>query len=196
MTVHEDEVVLLDEAGTQVGTAAEAAVHTSATPLHLAFSAYVIDLEGQVLVGRRARWKSTWPRFWTNSCSGHPCPGEKLPAAVARRVDEVLGIIPADITLILPDFRCRTVTKAGILENSICPVYRVTVHRLVHPDPNEVEILAWIPWTALVARAGGDARSLTPCCREQVRRLRLLGPDPRRWQASPNSGLPPAARTA
>lgn len=195
MTVHEDEVVLLDEAGTQVGTAAEAAVHTSATPLHLAFSAYVIDLEGQVLVGRRARWKSTWPRFWTNSCSGHPCPGEKLPAAVARRVDEVLGIIPADITLILPDFRCRTVTKAGILENSICPVYRVTVHRLVHPDPNEVEILAWIPWTALVARAGDDARSLTPCCREQVRSSACWAPTPVAGSVA-NSGLPPAARTA
>ena len=99
---------LLDEAGAQVGTVAEASVHTSATPLHLAFSAYVIDPEGQGLVGRRARWKSTWPGVWTNSCSGHPCPGEKLPEAVARRVDEVLGIIPADITLILPDFRCRT----------------------------------------------------------------------------------------
>ncbi|NDV07108.1 NUDIX domain-containing protein [Rhodococcus sp. IEGM 248] len=124
-----------------------------------------------------ARWKSTG--FWTNSCSGHPCPGEKLPAAVARLVDEVLGIIPADITLILPDFRCRTVTKAGILENSICQVFRVTVHtRLVHPDPNEVEILAWIPWTALVARASDDARSLTPCCRERVRRLRLWAPTP------------------
>ncbi|MFC9838164.1 NUDIX domain-containing protein [Rhodococcus sp. NPDC127530] len=123
--------------------------------------------------------KSTWPGVWTNSCSGRPCPGEKLPAAVTRRVDAELGIIPADITLILPDFRCRTITKAGIRENSICPVYRVTVHTpLAHPDPNEVEIPAWIPRTALVARAGDDARSLTPCCRDKCGNSACWAPTP------------------
>lgn len=190
-----EHVVLLDDAGRAIGIAPKATVHTTATPLHLAFSAYVFDPAGNVLITQRALQKTTWPGVWTNSCCGHPAPSESLEQAVRRRLIEELCIDTDDVSLILPSFRYRAVMDSGIVENEICPVFRVVYDGPAPtPDPAEVESFEWIDWQQLLSTVLNGLRDVSPWCREQVRQLHQLGSEPAYWRTAPAAALPLAAR--
>lgn len=137
-------MVLLDDEGEPIGTAAKATVHTVETPLHLAFSCHVRDADDQLLITRRALGKRTWPGVWTNSFCGHPAPGEDLEEAVARRALDELGITLVDLELVLPDFRYLAVDASGIVENEVCPVFTARTFDEVLPDPDEVAEFEWV----------------------------------------------------
>src|SRR6478752_684011 len=123
MTPPREEVVLLAEDGTPIGTADKATVHTADTPLHLAFSCHLFDGEGRLLVTRRALGKATWPGVWTNSFCGHPGPGERIEDAVVRRAREELGATIDNLGMALPDFRYRAVDAAGMVVYEVGPVF-------------------------------------------------------------------------
>jgi isopentenyl-diphosphate delta-isomerase len=189
-----EQVVLLDEHGRAVGTAPKAQVHHRATPLHLAFSIYVLDSDDRLLVTRRALDKRTWPGVWTNSCCGHPAPDEPLEAAVRRRVRQELALELTDLRLALPGFRYRAVMEDGTAEHEICPVHvaRVDAPVALRPDPGEVVDWVWEPWSRFRDEVLSGIRDVSPWCRQQVAALpgdlRDL-PDPDAAAAA----LPPAA---
>lgn len=164
----EDLVVLLDDDGAAVGTIPRAIVHTDQTPLHQAFSSHLFDEDGQVLITRRALTKIAWPGVWTNSCCGHPRPGESLMAAATRRVREELSLTAQDLKIVLPSYRYRAIDVSGIVENEICPVLLGRVKRAdLKPDPGEVCDIAWLPWSDAVEVARRTPQLLSPWAAEQ-----------------------------
>lgn len=191
---NEERVILLDEAGRATGTAAKAEVHHAATPLHLAFSCYVFDTAGRVLVTRRAPGKRTFPGVWTNSVCGHPGPGEPLDGAVRRRARQELGLTLDDLRLVLPSFRYRAV-QDGVVENEMCPVFTaVAVEPAAAPDPTEVDRSGWVGWEAFAGGVrAGRWPGVSPWCAEQVAALAALG-GPSGWAGADPQLLPPAAR--
>ncbi|SDC07274.1 isopentenyl-diphosphate delta-isomerase, type 1 [Raineyella antarctica] len=167
-----DEVVLLADDGTPRGTYDRVAVHTDATPLHQAFSVHLFNRHGEVLITRRAVTKKTWPGVWSNSCCGHPRPGEPVEDAVRRRVREELGLEVTDVVVALPDFRYRAVDSSGIVENEICPVYLGFVTSdTVRPDEAEVGDQAWVPWSDFVAAIRATPQVYSPWSVLQVPQL-------------------------
>ena len=184
-------VVLLDESGRAVGRARKDGVHHADTPLHLAFSCYLFDGVGRVLVTRRALGKATWPGAWTNSCCGHPAPGERVEEAVRRRVREELGVGLVELRLLLPDFRYRAVMPDGVVEHELCPVLVAVTHDQVRPDPDEVADYEWVDWTEFRNSVLDGSRSVSPWC---VRQVQELPADPVRAPGRAHSDLPPAAR--
>lgn len=137
-------VVLCTEDGHKAGTALKAEVHTASTPLHFAFSAWLFDDCGNVLLTRRALNKLTWPGVWTNSFCGHPGPDETFEEALVRRASEELGTTVKKIESVLPSFRYRAVDASGIVENEICPVFFAEVDGELNPNPDEVCEFEWV----------------------------------------------------
>lgn len=138
-------VRLLDDNGVEIGTANKAEVHTSGTPLHLAFSCHLFDAQGRTLLTRRALAKTAWPGVWTNSFCGHPAPGESFEDAIIRRAAVELNITVANIKPALPHFRYRAVDASGIVENEVCPVFTASFEgeAKISPNPDEVSDWAW-----------------------------------------------------
>lgn len=174
-----DLVVLLDERSRPVGTAPRLEVHTADTPLHLAYSLYLLDEEGRLLLTRRALGKRTWPGVWTNTCCGHPRPDEAVLDAVRRRTAEELGVDPGEPAVALPDFRYRAVDASGVVEHEVCPVHVAVLPSgtALRPDPAEVAETSWVPWPQ-VRRLVADAPALvSPWMAMQVEQLGALAGD-------------------
>ncbi len=138
-------IVLLDEQHRPIGSAPKLASHTLHTPLHLAFSCYIFNRDGKLLITRRAASKKVWPDVWTNTVCGHPAPGESLQHAIVRRAAFELGIDDlTEITTILPEYRYRTPPCNGIIENEFCPVFFAKSERDPACNPDEVSDYRWI----------------------------------------------------
>jgi isopentenyl-diphosphate Delta-isomerase len=168
-----EEVVLLAEDGSAVGTQDKALVHTAATPLHLAFSCHLFDDAGRVLVTRRALTKVTWPGVWTNAFCGHPGPGEAMMDAVRRRGRHELGVEISEPRAVLEDFRYRAVDASGIVENEICPVHTASALGEPRPDPTEVAEHRWVAPSDLLAAVRAAPWAFSPWLVSQLADSRL-----------------------
>jgi isopentenyl-diphosphate delta-isomerase type 1 len=171
-----DNVVLLDARGAVIGEAPRDSVHSTATPRHLAFSLYLFDDAGDLLITRRALDKRTWPGVWTNTCCGHPRPGEELTAAIRRRLQDELGMGVGELSCVLPDFGYVATDASGIVENESCPVFE---GRLEHPyagvtaNPDEVMDWRWVRWDDLARAVRLTPFAFSPWA---VRQIDLLSP--------------------
>ncbi len=176
MTLDDDVVVLVDDGGRQLGTAPRATVHDEQTPLHLAFSVYMRDHLGRVLMTRRALDKVTWAGVWTNAACGHQRPDEGPLRAAMRRVPDEIGASPKNLRMAVPDFRYRAVDASGTVENELCPVLvaEVDPDELVF-DPSEVAEHAWTDWADLRRTAATMPHLLSPWSVEQIN---AMGDDP------------------
>ena len=88
----DEPLILVDEHDNVVGHRSKAACHDGDGMLHRAFSVFVLNDNGEVLLQQRSEQKRLWPLFWTNSCCSHPRRGETLQQAVVRRVREELDV--------------------------------------------------------------------------------------------------------
>ncbi|KAA9395423.1 isopentenyl-diphosphate Delta-isomerase [Kocuria coralli] len=163
-----EEVILLDAQYRPIGTAPKATVHTENTPLHFAFSCWVLDDDGRVLLTRRALSKKTWPGVWTNSFCGHPGPGEDPREAVARRARQELGLEIGDLTEVLPDFSYRAVDASGIVENEFCPVWTARAASALRVQPSEIAETTWVEPADLLTAARGIPRVFSPWLVEEI----------------------------
>ena len=166
-----DLVVLLDEHRRPAGSAPRESVHGRDTRLHLAFSCYLVDDEGRVLLTRRSLGKRSWPGVWTNSFCGHPRPGEDLQAAVRRHGRGELGVDPRSVTPVLPDFAYRAVDASGVVENEVCPVFTARADGELRPHPDEVAEMQWVSLDELRETVRVAPWALSPWLVEQVAAL-------------------------
>ncbi|MFC3024602.1 isopentenyl-diphosphate Delta-isomerase [Vibrio zhugei] len=168
MTSSTEHVVLLNNDFQPMGTADKATIHNENTPLHLAFSCYLWNTRGQVLVTRRSLDKIAWPGVWTNSFCGHPLPNEEFSDAVQRRAQYELGATATDIQCICPDFQYLARDDNGIVENEFCPVFQARLTSPLAPRASEVADYAWVDFDDLLVSVQNTPFAFSPWMCEQL----------------------------
>ena len=86
-----EQVILVDERDRALGVEEKLRAHRDGGMLHRAFSIFIRDPAGRVLLQLRSRRKYHFGGLWTNACCGHPRPGEATDRAAHRRLREELG---------------------------------------------------------------------------------------------------------
>ena len=87
----EERVILVDQNDQEMGTMEKQEAHVSGL-LHRAFSVFIFNSKGELLLQQRALDKYHSPGIWTNTCCSHPRPGEDTLAAANRRLEEEMGM--------------------------------------------------------------------------------------------------------
>ena len=115
-----EKVILVDENDKQIGTEEKLKAHTDAK-LHRAFSVYIFNSKGELLIQKRAKTKYHSPGLWANTCCSHPKPGEKTEEAAHRRLKEEMGF-DADLKEIMR-FVYNVRFDNGLTENEYLHVF-------------------------------------------------------------------------
>jgi isopentenyl-diphosphate delta-isomerase type 1 len=163
----DDRVVLVDENDRPVATAPKLPTHTENTPLHRAFSVFVFNERGELLLQQRAAAKKTWPLTWSNSCCGHVMLHEKTVDAARRRLKYELGLRRIQLYSVVPDFRYRA-EKDGIVENEICPVFVGFTSSEPAANPDEVAETKWVRWSDFLEQAKDTETELSPWATQEA----------------------------
>jgi len=137
-----ENVVLIDEADAALGEGEKLAVHLAGT-LHRAFSVFAFNAAGELLLQRRALSKYHSGGLWTNTCCGHPRPGESVPEAARRRLFEELGMTCGDLEA-AGVYRYRAEIK-DLVENELDHLLVCEVSVDPAPDPDEVVEWRFVP---------------------------------------------------
>jgi isopentenyl-diphosphate delta-isomerase len=130
-----EEVVLVDRQDNPQGTMEKMEAHRKAL-LHRAFSVFIFNRKGEMLLQRRAPNKYHSPGLWTNACCSHPRPGEDTLEAAKRRLKEELGFT-TDLEKSF-DFIYRSEFDNGLTEFEFDHVFTGTYDETIHPNPEEV----------------------------------------------------------
>jgi isopentenyl-diphosphate delta-isomerase len=131
----EERLILVDENNRATGTGGKMHVHRAGL-LHRAFSIFIVDEKGRILLQQRSRGKYHSGGLWANSCCGHPRPGETTHKAARRRLAEELGF---NAPLSFGFFsRYRADLDGGMQENEFVYVYFGPLTHTPDPDPAEV----------------------------------------------------------
>lgn len=116
----EQQVILVNENDGQLGVAEKLEAHRKGL-LHRAFSVFIFNHKGEMLLQQRARHKYHSGGLWTNACCSHPQPGEETHQAAVKRLNEEMGF---ETTLEkLFDFVYRAEFENGLIENEFDHVY-------------------------------------------------------------------------
>lgn len=133
---------LVDLQDKVTGSAAKDVVHREGL-LHRAFSVFLVNGRGELLLQKRSRSKYHSGGLWTNACCSHPRCGEELSFSARRRLLEELGVdlVPDEIG----HFVYRSVYANGVTEYEYDHIFLGTFEGVCTPDPEEIEELSW--WT-------------------------------------------------
>ena len=186
LTHMQDYVIVVNDSDEELGHEEKLRAHRTPV-LHRAFSVFVLDDRGAMLLQQRAAGKYHSAGLWSNACCGHPRPGEPVAAAAQRRLQEEMGIrcalLPAGTVSYSLD------VGGGLREDEFNHVFAGLFTGDARPDPAEVCGWQWMAPGALRVVQQDEPGLLTPWFAVVFDQLQ-------RWLDGGTAAVPAAVRDA
>jgi isopentenyl-diphosphate delta-isomerase len=154
-----DWIILVDQADREIGVMEKMEAHARGV-LHRAFSIFIFNKKGEMLLQQRADDKYHSGGQWANACCSHPCPGEDISAAVHRRLSEELGF---DTSLEkIFDFIYKATLENNLTEHEFDHVYAGEFDGPVVFNTLEVKAVQFLPVTEIKNQMAANPGIFTP----------------------------------
>jgi len=164
MSTNREEVILVDVKDNEIGSVDKISAHVGDGRLHRAFSVFILNDHGQILLQRRAFSKYHCPGLWANSCCSHPQPGEDIEDSAKTRLQEELGINAAISRIGKVLYQVRL--PNGLVEHELDHIFVGFYSGIVNPNPTEVFECKWLDVSTLRNDISMDTDSYVPWLRE------------------------------
>ena len=168
----DEPLMLVDPSDNVIGFEEKLNAHKGKGKLHRAFSIFLFNNFGEVLIQRRSELKPLWPNYWSNTCCSHPRRGETLEEATRRRLKEELEL-SATLTFLFK-FEYRAQFKDVGSEHELCSVFVGHVDGRPRPsyNPSEIQECQWLACEEVDSWLESDLIGTTPWFALEWQRLR------------------------
>jgi isopentenyl-diphosphate delta-isomerase len=137
-----EELILVDRDDNETGHLSKAQCHDGCGVLHRAFSLFLFNRQGELLLQQRSTAKRLWPGFWSNSICSHPRRGESMPVATRRRLRDELHVEAA--LEFVYKFEYQAAFGPAGSENELCHVYLGVIDGPIEPNEHEISAVRFI----------------------------------------------------
>lgn len=155
----EIKVILVDQQDRPTGTMEKLKAHEQGL-LHRAISVYVFNSRNELLLQRRAASKYHCGGLWTNTCCGHPLPGEQAREAAQRRLNEEMGLSCALRKSL--EFSYRADLPGGLIENEYGHIFFGRTDDFPRLNSDEADGYAYLSLDVIQQRIAQAPASFTP----------------------------------
>jgi len=162
-------LILVDTHDQETGILGKVECHDGAGILHRAFSVFLFNDRGKLLLQQRSADKRLWPMYWTNTCCSHPCQGESMQMATERRLQQELNIASTLEFIYKFEYQARFGDLGS--ENELCSVYLGRLDREATANDTEVSALRYADTKTLQAEIESNPDDFTPWFKMEWQRL-------------------------
>ncbi len=164
-----EELILVDNDDNETGFLSKALAHDGGGTLHRAFSVFLFNEAGELLLQQRSGSKRLWPRYWSNSCCSHPRRGETMPVATRRRLRDELNV-EIELEYVYKFSYQADFGELGA-ERELCHVYLGSVGGGLHANDHEIEAVRFLSAADLEAEFEAEPDRFTPWFKIEWRAL-------------------------
>ncbi|HEM7145218.1 isopentenyl-diphosphate Delta-isomerase [Providencia stuartii] len=167
----EEKIILVDRQDNPIGTMPKLLAHQQGR-LHRAFSVFIFNTKGELLIQQRAAHKYHSAGQWANSCCSHPRPNEDTLAAAKRRLMEELGFT-TEISLV-GHFVYHAEVNGGLIEHEYDHLFIGYYDGAVTPNREEVSAIRWVLPSDLQTEIKNTPDQFTPWFKLIINKYPLL----------------------
>lgn len=153
-------LILVDADDHEVGSSSKAKCHDGEGILHRAFSLFLFNDEGRLLLQQRSASKRLWPGYWSNTICSHPRFGESMEQATRRRLLDELNI-ESELEYVYKFAYQARFGDAGS-ENELCHVFLGRAPDVIRPNDNEISAVRFVSASELDREFANQPETLTP----------------------------------